>query len=97
MHSEDDPALSTMLYGYLLLSRGVGNIVSTPISAKLYGQPQNVTGSVEHTGFDVGDGRFEKMIIYVGTCFAGAAGVAAFGWAMEVRKSRRTGNPERVE
>ncbi|KAJ6585406.1 major facilitator superfamily domain-containing protein [Mycena capillaripes] len=86
--AKDDPALSTMLYGYLLLSRGIGNIVSTPISAKLYGQAHNITGSSESTGFDVGDGRFEKMIIYVGTCFAGAAGVAAFGWAMDVRKGR---------
>jgi hypothetical protein len=40
----------------------------------------------------VGDGRFEKMIIYVGTCFAGAAGVAALGWAMDIRKGRQTGN-----
>ncbi|KAF7364831.1 MFS general substrate transporter [Mycena venus] len=90
--ANDDPAMSTMLYGYLLLSRGIGNIVSTPISAKLSSQPHNVTGSPENTGFDVGDGRFEKMIIYVGTCFAGAAGVAALGWAMDARKSRQTGN-----
>ncbi|KAJ7913560.1 major facilitator superfamily domain-containing protein [Mycena leptocephala] len=88
----DDPAMSTTLYGYLLLSRGIGNIVSTPISAKLYGQAHNVTGILESTGFEVGDGRFEKMIIYVGTCFAGAAGVAALGWAMDVRKGHRSGN-----
>jgi hypothetical protein len=86
--------MSTTLYGYLLLSRGIGNIVSTPISAKLYGQAHNLTGSLESTGFEVGDGRFEKMIIYVGTCFAGAAGVAALGWAMDVRKGRRTGNQD---
>jgi hypothetical protein len=84
--------MSTTLYGYLLLSRGIGNIVSTPISAKLYGQAHNVTGILESTGFEVGDGRFEKMIIYVGTCFAGAAGVAALGWAMDVRKGHRSGN-----
>ncbi|KAJ7495833.1 major facilitator superfamily domain-containing protein [Mycena galericulata] len=87
--AKDDPAMSTTLYGYLLLSRGIGNIVSTPISAKLYAQAHNVTGG-ESTGFDVGDGRFEKMIIYVGTCFAGAAGVAALGWAMDVRKRRQS-------
>ncbi|KAF8209858.1 hypothetical protein K438DRAFT_1506160, partial [Mycena galopus ATCC 62051] len=33
---ENDIVMSTTLYGYLLLSRGIGNIVSTPISAKLY-------------------------------------------------------------
>ncbi|KAJ7256829.1 major facilitator superfamily domain-containing protein [Mycena haematopus] len=89
--ANDDPALSTMLYGYLLLSRGIGNIVSTPISAKLLvytGQPHNDTIS-DSTGFDVGDGRFERMIIYVGTCFAGAAGVAALGLAVDVRKWTR--------
>ncbi|KAJ6562574.1 MFS general substrate transporter [Mycena capillaripes] len=88
--AKDDPALSTTLFGYLLLSRGIGNIVSTPISARLYDGPDNVTGGAESTGFDVGNGRFEKMIIYVGTCFAGAAGVAALGWAMDARKARRS-------
>lgn len=90
--AKDDPALSTMLYEYLLLSRGIGNVLSTPISAKLYNQAHNVTGSLERTGFHVEGGKFEKMIIYVGTCFAGAACVAAFGWAMDARKGRRTGN-----
>jgi len=92
--AKDDPALSTMLYEYLLLSRGIGNVLSTPISAKLYNQAHNVTGSLERTGFHVEGGKFEKMIIYVGTCFAGAACVAAFGWAMDARKGHRNGNPE---
>ncbi|KAF8172024.1 major facilitator superfamily domain-containing protein [Mycena galopus ATCC 62051] len=93
--ANDDPATSTMLYGYLLLSRGIGNIVSTPISAKLlvYSQSLNATSSPESTGFNVGDGRFERIIIYVGTCFAGAAGVAALGLAMDARKRKgRTSN-----
>ncbi|KAJ6583964.1 major facilitator superfamily domain-containing protein [Mycena vulgaris] len=87
--AKDDPASSASLYGYLLLSRGIGSIVSTPISAKLYTQPHNMTGGSVNTGFEVGDGRFEKMIIYVGTCFAGAAGVAALGWMMDARKIHR--------
>ncbi|KAJ6514179.1 major facilitator superfamily domain-containing protein [Mycena vitilis] len=88
--AKDDPVLSTTLFGYLLLSRGIGNIVSTPISAQLYARPLNVTHITENTGFGVGAGRFENMIIYVGTCFAGAAGVAAIGWAVDARKGRRT-------
>ncbi|KAJ6508307.1 major facilitator superfamily domain-containing protein [Mycena sanguinolenta] len=88
--ANDDPALSTMLYGYLLLSRGIGNIVSTPISAQLLtGQAHNGT-TPDNTGFDVGDGRFEKIIIYVGTLFAGASGVAAFGLAMDYKRKSRT-------
>ncbi|KAF7316238.1 hypothetical protein MIND_00142400 [Mycena indigotica] len=72
--ARDDVTTSTSLYGYLLLSRGIGNIVSTPISARLYG---GSNGTSHHhsqlTGFDVGDGRFRNMILYVGTCFASAA------------------------
>ncbi|KAJ7088369.1 MFS general substrate transporter [Mycena belliarum] len=87
--ARDDPALSTALFGYMLFSRGLGNIVSTPISASLYARPHNaMSGVADRTGFDVGDGRFGKMIIYVGTCFAGAAGVSALGWALEGRKGR---------
>ncbi|KAJ7739059.1 MFS general substrate transporter [Mycena maculata] len=88
--AKDDPELSTKLYGYLLLTRGIGNVVSTPISARLYSRVRNVTDAahLESTGFDVGNGRFETLIIYVGTCFAGAAGVAALGWAMDVRKGK---------
>ncbi|KAJ7669547.1 major facilitator superfamily domain-containing protein [Mycena polygramma] len=88
--AKDDPVLSTTLFGYLLLSRGIGNIVSTPISAQLYARPLNVTNIAENTGFGVGAGRFENMIIYIGTCFAGAAGVAAIGWAVDARKGRRS-------
>ncbi|KAF8122341.1 MFS general substrate transporter [Mycena galopus ATCC 62051] len=91
--AKDDIVMSTTLYGYLLLSRGIGNIVSTPISAKLYAHTEThvnatVVGEAPSIGFGVGDGRFATMIIYVGTCFAGAAGVAALGWMMDVRKSR---------
>ncbi|KAJ7160123.1 MFS general substrate transporter [Mycena filopes] len=85
--AKDDPALTTTLFGYLLLSRGIGNILSTPLAAKLYGgSAHNVTGGGASTGFEVGEGRFENMIIYLGTCFAGAAGVAALGWAVDARK-----------
>ncbi|KAF7348227.1 hypothetical protein MSAN_01776300 [Mycena sanguinolenta] len=86
--ASDDPALSTMLYGYLLLSRGIGNIVSTPISAQLLTSQAHNSTSPDSTGFDVGDGRFEKMIIYVGTLFAGAASVAVLGLAMDSRKRK---------
>lgn len=102
---EDDLVMSTTLYGYLLLSRGIGNIVPTPISARLYTQHHlylqgnvttghgNMNATMARTGFDVGDkdGRFATMIVYVGTCFAGAAGVAALGWMLD-RRSRRAGS-----
>ncbi|KAA1476049.1 MFS general substrate transporter [Dentipellis sp. KUC8613] len=85
--AKDDPALATMLYGFLMLTRGLGNVLCTPISTSL----SSITSpsmslsnpmfqSAGKTGFEVADGRFEKLIIYVGSCFAGAAAVALVGW-----------------
>lgn len=78
-----------------MLTRGAGNILSATISSQLVAwkapnsnaNSTSVEASWEHerTGFDVGGGRFEKVIIYVGTCFAGAAGIALLGWGLDVR------------
>ncbi|KAK7022118.1 major facilitator superfamily domain-containing protein [Favolaschia claudopus] len=86
--AHDDPAMSTTLYGYILLSRGIGSIVSTPISSKLYASASNISRTHETMGFDVGEGRFENMILYCGTIFAGAAGFAAMGLALDARTGR---------
>ncbi|EPQ51106.1 MFS general substrate transporter [Gloeophyllum trabeum ATCC 11539] len=87
--AKDDPTLSTYIYGLLMFSRGFGNVVSTPISTSLSrGYPPNAMNG--KTGFDVAGGRFEKMIVYVGTCFASAAVVALAGWAVEKSGPRRT-------
>lgn len=77
---EDDPALNTVLFGYFLLSRGFGNILSTPISSFL----TNSKGLKD--AFPVSGGKYDRMIIYVGTCFAGAAGVSLLGWGVQLRK-----------
>ena len=45
-------------------------------------------------GFDVADGRYEKVIIYTGTCFVGAAVVVIMGWVMEVRQRVRAAGME---
>ncbi|KAF7313006.1 hypothetical protein MKEN_00985500 [Mycena kentingensis (nom. inval.)] len=86
--AHDDATASTTLFGYFLLSRGIGSIVSTPISAHLYSAASHngTTTRNGHTGFDVSDGRFKNMILYVGTIFAGAAIFAAVGWGMEEKK-----------
>ncbi|KII87272.1 hypothetical protein PLICRDRAFT_42920 [Plicaturopsis crispa FD-325 SS-3] len=86
--AKDDPTLSTTLFGYVLFSRGLGNILSTPIATSLARvSSSNVLNLKGRLGFDVGGGRFEKMIIYVGTCFAGAAIVASVGWGMQKARS----------
>lgn len=88
--AEDDPRLSTILIGYLMFSRGLGNILSTPISTAL-SHPYSDTGFYrQRLGFKVGGGRFEDIIIYAGTCFAGAALISAIGWGLEMRKKSLT-------
>jgi MCP family monocarboxylic acid transporter-like MFS transporter 10 len=73
-----------------MFSRGLGNILSTPISTAL-SRPHNETGFYrQRFGFEVGGGRFEDIIIYAGTCFAGAAIIAGIGWGLEMRKKSLT-------
>ncbi|KAL1658808.1 major facilitator superfamily domain-containing protein [Schizophyllum commune] len=123
--ARDDPNLATTLFGWLLLTRGVGNIVSTPISTALetpvycsgsstssaassiFSFSKNASFFYEHDavaspstliactgktaldlGFDVAGGRFEKMIIYTGACFAGAALMVTAGWGVEARRRK---------
>ena len=74
--------LSTNLLGFLLLTRGLGNVLSTPISTALF-QAKNVGSSHrDDFGFFVGGGKYEGMIVYVGTCFAASAivAIAALGF-----------------
>ncbi|KAF7798673.1 hypothetical protein EIP86_009897 [Pleurotus ostreatoroseus] len=85
--ARDDPTLTTTIFGYMLLTRGIGNIVSTPISTALQ-QVHSATraGSAHQTGFAVSDGRYQDMIIYSGACSAGAALIAVVGWTLDRRQ-----------
>ncbi|EIW81214.1 MFS general substrate transporter [Coniophora puteana RWD-64-598 SS2] len=86
--AKDDLTLSTSLYGYLLFSRGLGNVLSTPISTSLSSGYGSGSGQRHiKTGFDVAGGKFEKMIVYVGACFAGATLVVSTQWALRRMKS----------
>ncbi|KAL0579886.1 hypothetical protein V5O48_002133 [Marasmius crinis-equi] len=87
--ASEDPRVVTLVFGYLGLSRGIGNILSTPISTALSTHSNTSSAALSHgtTGFAVDDGRYEKMIVYAGTCFAGAALVSVAGWVGD-RKSR---------
>ncbi|EKM49545.1 uncharacterized protein PHACADRAFT_188642 [Phanerochaete carnosa HHB-10118-sp] len=79
--AKDDPTLTTSMLGCMLLFRGVGNILSTPISTAL----QNNDSGIGSQPIGIGDaykGSYEKVILYAGTCFAAAALVLATGWIM---------------
>ncbi|KAI0345863.1 MFS general substrate transporter [Trametopsis cervina] len=86
--AKDDPTISTTIFGFLMFSRGIGNILSTPISTAL--QPvQSSTASSTHShheiGFKVAGGQYENVIIYAGTCFAVAGSIMVAGWCVERR------------
>jgi len=80
--------MSTSLFGYLLFTRGLGNVFSTPVASAL----RSATATAVHlnpSGFAVGGGRFANMIIYVGSSFAGASGLAAIGWGYDLLKAQK--------
>ena len=85
-HAGDDPQLFTAMTGYLMLSRGIGNVLSTPISTAISTLSTGLTSDVK-LGFNVGGGRFENVIIYAGTCFAGAVLISGMGWGWQRTRS----------
>lgn len=88
--SKDDPSLSMSLYGFLMLTRGLGNVLSTPVSTRLASLSSTITATgYKMTGFDIEGGRFEKLIVYVRTCYAAAAIIALIGWGGETIAARR--------
>jgi MFS transporter, MCT family, solute carrier family 16 (monocarboxylic acid transporters), member 10 len=80
--ARDDPVLSTTLYGWLLITTGVGAVLSTPIATALVKVgPSVVAHSMRaSSGYAVDGGRYERMIVYVGVCFAAAAIMGLAGW-----------------
>jgi hypothetical protein len=75
----------TTMFGYLELTRGIGNIGAPLISTRLSSSVHSNVTEVQR-GFDVGGGRFEPMIIYGGTCFATGALIAVLGLGWDLRK-----------
>jgi len=68
-----------------MLSRGLGNILSTPISTAL-SRPSQSDSLPANVGFLVGGGRFENVIVYAGTCFAAATVISGVAWGVERAK-----------
>ncbi|PBK75192.1 MFS general substrate transporter [Armillaria solidipes] len=87
--AKDDHNVATYLLGYLMLSRGLGNILCTPISSAFLATASGFDAGTARTGFQVAGGRFENMILYVGSCFAGSAGIAMLGWLLDAKTRRR--------
>ena len=91
-NTEGDSSLSTPLFGLFMFFRGLGNILSTPIATALVHDKNESLEKYRsaNSGFEVADGRYKLLILYVGISFSAAAAVAVFGWSMEGRaRSRR--------
>ena len=89
LSAEGDPTRATSLFSVLLMSRGLGNVLSTPISTALSATPSQSV-SHGHTGFKVDEGRYESMIAYVGTCFAVASTLTVAGFVRERAIAQRS-------
>ncbi|QRW21482.1 nuclear mRNA splicing protein [Rhizoctonia solani] len=74
--ARDDTTAATSMLGMLMLSRGLGNVLSTPISSVLIGGSMR---DYAHSGLQNGS-RWASLIIYIGTVFAGATSIGLFGW-----------------
>jgi MCP family monocarboxylic acid transporter-like MFS transporter 10 len=83
--TKSDPVLTTTLLNVLMVSRGLGSTLSTPITTALIRDTRDQRHSWK-VGFQVDGGRYEQMIVYVGSCFAAAAAVSTFGWATQRHK-----------
>ncbi|KLO15824.1 MFS general substrate transporter [Schizopora paradoxa] len=87
--SSDDPRLATSLIGLLCAVQGVGNILSTPIATSLFQSVSKSSSTYHVLVTSLQAGGYEKMIIYVGSCFAGAGVLAGIGLLAEHSQSRR--------
>lgn len=86
----NDAGLATTMFSLLLFTRGMGNIVSTPITTELKNMycPVAPGSRISRAGFAGADGKYVLVVVYTGTCFAVAAAVAILGWFKERRRSR---------
>ncbi|EKM53759.1 uncharacterized protein PHACADRAFT_99812, partial [Phanerochaete carnosa HHB-10118-sp] len=86
-----DPSVATTIINFMMLSRGIGNIASTPISTALQqAKLVVVLGSgATKTGFAVDGGRYTAVIVYTGACFACASAVTILGWFLDRRRGMK--------
>ncbi|KAH8824897.1 hypothetical protein DL96DRAFT_1530733 [Flagelloscypha sp. PMI_526] len=93
-------ATNTLL-GLLLFTRGVGNILSAPLSTWLQDlSGKNVAKNFTKTAYAVMDARYGAMILFTGLCFALAAffllGAWCFRFTQQIARSRDQGVYTRI-
>ncbi|KAF7794835.1 hypothetical protein EIP86_005977, partial [Pleurotus ostreatoroseus] len=85
--AKDDSLLTTTVFAGLMFTRGIGNIISTPVSTALQEAHYTAQSGGFKSGYTAAGGRYQDMIIFAGTCFAGGAIITLIGWGVD-RRSR---------
>ncbi|KAH8823631.1 hypothetical protein DL96DRAFT_1682904 [Flagelloscypha sp. PMI_526] len=68
----DDVQLTNKLLGLCLFTRGLGNVLSTPLSTALQNaSPPEFLRVSKRIGFVIGDGKYFGMIVFVGAVMVG--------------------------
>ncbi|KAM0756234.1 MFS general substrate transporter [Meredithblackwellia eburnea MCA 4105] len=71
--AKDDPQLATTLFGLVSFTRGLGSLLTAPISSYLLRHP--LQGASSHTGFGVAHGQYGSLVVFAGLALAIAAGM----------------------
>ncbi|KAH8824906.1 MFS general substrate transporter [Flagelloscypha sp. PMI_526] len=92
-----DLQTTNTLLGLLLFTRGVGNILSAPVSTSL----QNLSGpdiakSFGGTAYAIVDAKYGAMILFTGLCFALAALFILGAWATDTNTRTTKRNSTRT-
>ncbi|GJE97530.1 hypothetical protein PsYK624_137510 [Phanerochaete sordida] len=90
--AKGDPAVAATIINCMMLSRGIGNILSTPISTALQSVKNDFfrTANAHAAGLTVDGGRFSAVILFTGGCFAAGAIVTVVGWVFSGRRCQST-------
>ena len=71
--AEDDLRLASTLFGLISFTRGLGSVLTAPISSFLITHP--LQHAEPFTAYGVAQGKYGSMVICVGVAMAVAAGI----------------------
>ncbi|GAA6022973.1 hypothetical protein JCM10207_007735 [Rhodosporidiobolus poonsookiae] len=84
----NDPSLTSHLFSLLSLTRGLGSLLSAPVSSALLAQPFPASSSTgARLGYGVDGGKWGALVLFVGGCCAvAAAAEGALGFGRKKRE-----------
>ncbi|GAA5944833.1 hypothetical protein JCM10213_006604 [Rhodosporidiobolus nylandii] len=71
---QNDPALTSSLFSLFSLTRGLGSLLSAPVSSALLARSFPASNSGIKAAYGVDEGRWGGLVLFVGGCLAVAAG-----------------------